>query len=466
MAHLSESVTSGTPGHRTTHHGELARQHNVVDDWLGAGDAPAVHLLTANGVVGDGTNERLKAQQVIDAVATAGGGIVDGSGMTVGLDLTTHPVDSSYKVGLVVPANVELRRVTLFLRASQATDGQVVMNKEIQGTATVRGPVFADVTVDGNAANQTHVHHGVFLRKAHGARLRSVTARNCRGTATSGSNETFHFEVQASSDVAYRDCVAEGTAGSTASGFSINVATGIRYHGCVARWMTVSCGFTNSLSTHISYTDCWAYLNALHGFNSEFSADVAYVGCVGGGYAENDSGNAPYPYSSGQSLGNTAHGFNILGGSRVVLTSPMARNNAATGVAFASTTAECQVIGGDIMENANWGLYADATSVPLVRVGPVPVMSNNVYGNLGFGAMTAFNDPANPTQPSAVPASGAATVSPYSIDATAYVSGGTVTAIAVGGRTTGLTSGAIRWPVGKALTLTYSVAPTLSVVLA
>lgn len=425
-----------------------------------------VQLLTSNGVVGDGTNERAKAQEVIDACSAAGGGIVDGSGLTVGLDLTPHPVDSAYKVGLVVPANVELRRVTAKLRAGQATDGVAVMNREIQGTATVRGPIFTDVTVDGNGADQSHVHSGLMLRKAHGARLRYCTARNCRGTATSGAGETFHFEVQASSDTAYLFCLVEGTAGSTASAYSVNIATGTFYLGCVARGMTIANGFTNSLSTHTGHVRCWSYLNALHAYNSEFSTDGFYDSCLAGGYAVNDVGNSAYPYTAGQSLGNGGHGYNILGGSRIVLTSPGARKNANSGIVFASAAAECQVIGGDVFENANWGLFVDAASVPLVRIDPLPVMNNNAYGNFGFGAMTAFNDPANPTQPASVPASGVATVSPYSIDATVYVSGGTVSAIAVGGRTTGLISGAIRWPVGKALTLTYTVAPTLSVVLA
>ena len=434
---------------------EHLSDHNTV--------AAAVRLLSSYGVLGNGTNERVLVQGVIDDVSAAGGGIVDGGGMTVSVDLAAHPLDPAYKVGVIVPANVELRRVTIKLRANQATDGIVISNGEIQGGATVRGPVFSDVTVDGNGANQTFTHSGLFLRKSHGARIRHCTARNCRGTATSGTDETFHFEVQASSDTEYLSCLAEGTAGSTAAGFSTNVTTGVRYRGCVARGMTVSAGFTTSLSTHITYEQCWSYLNALHGFNNEFSTDCIYSGCVAGGSAVDDAGNTAYPYTQAQSLGNGAHGFNLLGCLRTQVIAPAARKNANSGVAW-MTGASGVMVAGALRENLNWGVYVDAASAAGVVMDPLPNVSNNPFGNFGFDGGLSFDDPADPDQPT-LPASTVALANPYATDATVYVSGGTVTVISVGGRTTGLTAGAIRWPAGKDLVLTYSAAPTLSVVL-
>ena len=59
-----------------------------------------------------------------------------------------------------------------------------------------------------------------------------------------------------------------------------------------------------------------------------------------------------------------------------------------------------------------------------------------------------------------MPASGTALTNPFPFDATVYVSGGTVTAIAVGGTATGLTSGAVFVAAGETITLTYSAAPT------
>jgi hypothetical protein len=63
------------------------------------------------------------------------------------------------------------------------------------------------------------------------------------------------------------------------------------------------------------------------------------------------------------------------------------------------------------------------------------------------------------TTPS-VPSSGTVYTNNSMTDATIYVSGGTVTAIAINGTATGLTSGMFRVPSQATITLTYSVAPT------
>lgn len=69
------------------------------------------------------------------------------------------------------------------------------------------------------------------------------------------------------------------------------------------------------------------------------------------------------------------------------------------------------------------------------------------------------NTTAGFTQPS-VPASTVLQRNTFGVDCVVYVTGGTVSAIAVGGLTTGLTSGAFRVPAYSSITLTYSVAPT------
>jgi hypothetical protein len=60
----------------------------------------------------------------------------------------------------------------------------------------------------------------------------------------------------------------------------------------------------------------------------------------------------------------------------------------------------------------------------------------------------------------AVPATTVAQTNNTGVDATVYIAGGTVSAIAVMGVTTGLTAGTFRVPVGQTITLTYTVAPT------
>ncbi|KJF18052.1 right-handed parallel beta-helix repeat-containing protein [Acidithrix ferrooxidans] len=82
---------------------------------------------------------------------------------------------------------------------------------------------------------------------------------------------------------------------------------------------------------------------------------------------------------------------------------------------------------------------------------------------LGVGVRFAGNLGYNPTGPQTaptVPASGTALTNPFPFDCNVYTSGGTVTAIAVGGTTTGLTAGSVFVAAGEMITLTYSVAPT------
>lgn len=59
-------------------------------------------------------------------------------------------------------------------------------------------------------------------------------------------------------------------------------------------------------------------------------------------------------------------------------------------------------------------------------------------------------------------ASGTPFYNPNSVGVNVTVTGGTVTIIAVNGVTTGLTSGTVYVPAGGTLTITYSVAPTIS----
>jgi parallel beta-helix repeat protein len=81
-------------------------------------------------------------------------------------------------------------------------------------------------------------------------------------------------------------------------------------------------------------------------------------------------------------------------------------------------------------------------------------LGNTLRGNLNYNPVGRFA-----SQP-AVPASTVPQVNNRNADATVHVTGGTVTGIAIGGQTTGLTTGSIRVPAGQSITLTYSSAPT------
>lgn len=85
------------------------------------------------------------------------------------------------------------------------------------------------------------------------------------------------------------------------------------------------------------------------------------------------------------------------------------------------------------------------------------------YSSIGLNVLFKNNDGYNPTGPQtapAVPASGTALTNPFPFNCTVYVAGGVVTAIAVGGTATGLTSGSVFIPTGETITLTYTSVPT------
>ena len=62
--------------------------------------------------------------------------------------------------------------------------------------------------------------------------------------------------------------------------------------------------------------------------------------------------------------------------------------------------------------------------------------------------------------PPTVPATTVALTNPYLTDCIVYITGGTVTAIVVGGVTTGLTAGTFIVEATKTISITYSAAPT------
>lgn len=117
---------------------------------------------------------------------------------------------------------------------------------------------------------------------------------------------------------------------------------------------------------------------------------------------------------------------------------------------------DVEIISGNDIEDAqdnltgtiHWGGTSGAT-VPGVNGG----------ANLKVLSVMAAHAPGAKTAPS-VPATTVAHTNTFWRDCAVSVAGGTVTAIAVDGTATGLTSGTVIVPSGKTITLTYSDAPT------
>lgn len=111
-------------------------------------------------------------------------------------------------------------------------------------------------------------------------------------------------------------------------------------------------------------------------------------------------------------------------------------------------------------------------AVDAVSGGAGTVITDNIVnagatGAIGFGSgqrverNVGFNPTGAQTAPG-IPASGTALANPFPYGVSVYVTGGTVSAIAVNGTATGLTNGQVTVGPGQTITLTYSSAPAWS----
>ena len=152
-----------------------------------------------------------------------------------------------------------------------------------------------------------------------------------------------------------------------------------------------------------------------------------------------------------QDSGNSIADFSVNG---IHLVDPTAINLVgATGLS---------IIGGEITGASNhWAVLGGCSGV----IEGVTIVSSGAYFDAGGNSdLTIRSCPGyNPTGPQtapAIPTSGTAYTNPFPFDCAVYITGGTVTAVAIGGTATGLTSGQFFVPAGETIALTYSAAPT------
>jgi len=108
----------------------------------------------------------------------------------------------------------------------------------------------------------------------------------------------------------------------------------------------------------------------------------------------------------------------------------------------------CTIIGNTVGFSADQAVWQQTNSV-INGFGQLDYVANNP----GFNPVGLLSGPA-------VAATGVSVTNPWGVPATIYVSGGTVTGIAINGNSTGLTAGMFRLGPNQSITLTYSSAPT------
>ncbi len=425
---------------------------------------PALVVLPSGDTTGATDTAAIQAK--LDTARTAGGGVVQLGTGTFYVTLGAHPVTAGYACALTVGSKTTLqgngRGATLVKLVGSQTRGNdvsgsnaVILNRTLTG-----GDVditVMDLTIDGNAANQTHTHGGLYGLRVDGFTHTRVNVKNCRGTAGSGTNETFHFDAALSSNARYESCMAVADdGGSTASGFSANSATAVTYIDCHARNMSVANGFTHNACSGVLYVACTSVLNELCGFNSEDSTNVKHVSCLAG-IAATATADAEV-WGNAESLGNGSHGFATAGTTTLAsYVDCTGRNNGGSGL-NTGTGSTAVVYGGNYSSNAFAGLSVTAGSF----VTGNPKVTGNTTTNLNLPGSAGYraNTVGAITAPT-VPISNGDLTNPYPFNCMVYVSGGTVTGIAMtNGNPTGRTSGGVMLAAGDNIRLTYSAAPT------
>lgn len=102
------------------------------------------------------------------------------------------------------------------------------------------------------------------------------------------------------------------------------------------------------------------------------------------------------------------------------------------------------MVGGSLAGNVTGAVQGGGTNLTGIR----------------FDGVAGYNPVGHSVVQPAVPASGTAQTNTSGVDCDVFIAGGTVSAIAIGGTSTGATSGAFHLPAGQTITLTYSAAPT------
>jgi len=190
-----------------------------------------------------------------------------------------------------------------------------------------------------------------------------------------------------------------------------------------------------------------------------YKAELAYdVGSSGGGNDITIVGPKVEASTNGYKFNGNVHNVSIFGG-RVDATTH------ATQAAVLFTQCDnIHVFGLYVEANTSQkSFYADSSGTNILCVG-CNALGTTPYSKHASASMTVRDDvgfnPQGALGPPAVPASTVAYTNAYMVDCQVYITGGTVTVIAIGSFTTGLTSGMFIVPAGQTITITYSSVPT------
>ena len=194
-----------------------------------------------------------------------------------------------------------------------------------------------------------------------------------------------------------------------------------------------SSGVRIDAGTHILFENTNIYNNATFGVRIVGGSSLKFKGCTFDANGSQTGGNR-VDFQSASTSDVTLEGCTFATNNGV---GAQQTNKAINDSGFAVQLSNCSFIGTGYVGNAG-----------------------NIFN--GYPKYIRNNPGLNPIGDLGAPAFGASPYTPptQSFDYTAYIAGGTVTSVAIGGKVTGLTSGAFRVASGQTITVTYTVAPS------
>ena len=419
------------------------------------------------GATGDGVSDDTAAlQAAINAAGAAGGGVVL---LPPGVYVTSAALNMAF-------ALVELHGSgwnTVIQPVAEATFDVIKTGAIPYGGANanndLQGLVICDLTLDGSNMTATAAGqgNGIHFWGARQSFIRRVLFRAIKnycvifeGSANGGYNDTVEY------------CEMDSSCGGGVMSCNGNEANWVQFNEIIGCAQTLAAaqpafggqGTAGSLVNHQSAIS-WTFGNVFGGGASGGTMNSAVV--------LNNEGHrllsnrfdgvmniAVDIWGSGGLVGFIIEG-NEFKDTNLIVSGPCIRVDAGDvtiqGNVWVSDVtahytyciAEIQALSGCIYAHNQFRAAGTAGVISLNAASTSVATHNTGYNPRGH-AVTQF----------AVPATTVAQTNTTGVDCMVYVTGGTVTAVAVAGMATGLTSGAFRVPAGTTIALTYSAAPT------
>lgn len=391
--------------------------------------------------VGDGSTDNTSAiQAAIDRLGATGGLVLFGPGVFISGTLT-------------LPSNVVLEGAgysATTLKLKTGTNASLIVSTDffsLTGTDDSGGTHsfgVRNMSIDGNKANNTfgfgiQVYGYDFI-------LENLRVHDCKqdGIYTEWSGTTFTAPSPDSMEASM-----------------INVKT----HDCGNNGVTWN-GPHDSL-----WLNCLSFGNTNHGFHVKGTAALLAVNCHSwnaGNICWYLEGEAALINCVGEGSGGAASQPQVFVGANDCQFIGGSYYASGTGkIGFTIGDGDHTLISGTVINTKI--LNCTTAAVYLNQDNGDNTFAGQLYNSPALGGTTnrtsrydlrsSVNRGGSITTPS-VPATTVAQVNTQGVDATVYITGGTVTAIVVDGVTLGLTSGSVRVPCGNYIAITYSVTPT------